>query len=612
MSTTKNNPLQCTTWDNSSIYRDLNDPQINKDLKQIEQNTENLARQTELLQQNILMLSQGQTPKLNEQLSTHTDFLVTEKATVILLRTLSVYASCFRVVDSENTAAKELASKVMKLSAEFGKTTKPMQVFLSRAPETFINELFENEQIKDYRFKVQHSRKQQDHLLSVQEEKLITGLSTDGLHAWGKLYTDLASSIKVDVDGKKIGLAAAASNLRGGDRQLREKSYRAIETGWQTHREAAAAILNAINGWRNEVYRSRSHKKNLDFLDASCHVSRISRKTLDTLMQTTFQRIEVGREANRQMAKALKVEKISPWDSQAPSPFTAEAKPVAFPQAMELICNAFEEFDPKMSEFAKMMAEKNWIDALPTENRSPGAFCTKFSNVREPRVFLTYEGTMGDIITLAHEIGHAYHNWVLKDVPFFESEYSMTLAETASVFAETLVREHILKQAQTKDEKLQILWQELISASAFLVNIPTRFEFEKALVEGREEKFVPPADLCQLMSDVSQKWYGETLSEMPQYFWASKLHFAISGLSFYNYPYLFGYLFSLGIYNQKEKLAEQFKALYQEILIDTGKMTAEDLVKKNLNLDIESAEFWNGSIDQVQHSIEMFAKTLEA
>jgi oligoendopeptidase F len=596
------------TWDNSEIYQSLSDPQIEKDLKTIEETTNELLSYGEMILEYLQLLEKNEdVPHSYEKFE---KFLLLEKQNVIMIRSLAVYASCFAVVDSKNTDAKALSSKVMKYSTEFGKSTKPMHVLLSRLPEEFVNTLFERENVKEFKFNIQQQRKQKDFLLPVGEEKLLTGFATDGLHAWGKLYTDLAASIKVDVQGTEVGLAKAASNLRGKDRNLREASYRAIEGGWETHQESAAAILNAINGWRNENFKVRSNNRDMHYLDASCHTARISRKTLDTLMQTAYDRVEVGREANRLIAKALNEPKMSPWDNQAPCPFSADQKPVPFKEAMTMITDAFHGFDPKMAEFAQMMADKRWIDSLPTENRSPGAFCTKFTNKREPRVFLTYNGNMGDIITLAHELGHAYHNWVLKDVPLGESVYSMTLAETASVFAETLVREHILKNSKDREAKLQILWQELVSASAFLVNIPTRFDFEVSLVEGRKEKFLRSEELCNLMVKAGEKWYGDTLSEMPKYFWASKLHFSISGLSFYNYPYLFGYLFSLGIYNQREARGEGFVALYEEILKDTGKMMAEDLVQKNLSMNIESADFWNGSINQVEKSIKLFANTL--
>lgn len=607
------NQLENIAWDNTNIYSGLEDTKIEKDLITIEENIKQLKSQSVKIEELLENLDSSSESDLKQYIPQIIQFKEIELSTIIALRTIGVFASCITVADTTNSQAKKLSGRVSQISAQFGQSTKAIHVFLMRAPEKFIQELLEEEKMVQFRFSIQNDRIMKDHLLSSSEEKLITGLATDGLHAWGKLYTDLAGTIKVDYKGDQIGLAAASSVLRSGTRPDRELAYRAIDSGWDTHRESAAAILNSINGWRNELFRNRSKKKPLHYLDQSCHTSRISRKTLDTLLETTHQRIDVGRKANQLMAKTMGVEKLAPWDILQPAPLKTSMDPVPFPMAMEKIITAFSEFDPAMGEFAKMMWDKKWIDGLPTPNRSSGAFCTKFANTREPRVFLTYNGSMGDIITLAHELGHAYHNWVLKDAPYMESGYSMTLAETASVFAETLVRDYLINEAEAKNDKdgLQtILWQELVSASAFLVNIPTRFDFEKDLVERRQKEQLSADDLCTMMETAWSKWYGDTMTEPAKYFWASKLHFSISGLSFYNYPYLFGYLFSLGIYAQKETKGEGFKPLYENILIDTGKMTAENLVQKNLGLNIEEADFWNNSINIVSKAIDKYETLL--
>ena len=259
------------TWDNSNIYTSLNDPQIQTDLAKIQANTTELLKYGEMILNYLEKLEQDENQLAidTDQLDKFEKFFLIEKENFILIRTVAVYASCFTVTDSSNKQAKELSSRVTKYSTEFGKSTKPMHVLLSRLPESFVNRLLERENLKEFKFNVQQARKRKDFLLPVGEEKLITGLASDGLHAWGKLYTDLAASIKVDVQGQQVGLAKAASNLRGQDRKLREDSYRAIEKGWETHQESAAAILNAINGWRNENFKNRSHSKECHYLDSS-------------------------------------------------------------------------------------------------------------------------------------------------------------------------------------------------------------------------------------------------------------------------------------------------------------------------------------------------------
>ena len=311
------------------------------------------------------------------------------------------------------------------------------------------------------------------------------------------------------------------------------------------------------------------------------------------------------------MAKVLGQKRMNPWDVMAPPPAVGNSEEISFDDAIALIAKAFNHLTPKMGDFAIMMAEKGWIDGKPTPNRSTGAYCTKFSDPKEPRIFLTYEGTMTNVLTLAHELGHAWHNWVMKDLSSMQSRYPMTLAETASIFAETLVRDALTQQATTPQQQLEIAWQDAQEAAIMLLNIPARFEFEKRLVEARKVGALRPAQLCNLMNQSWEKWFETSLSQYDDLFWASKLHFSISSLGFYNYPYLFGYLFSLGIYAQQANYGDQFNQRYTDLLRDTGIMTAEDVVQKHLKKDLSQPKFWEDSLGIVEASVAHFEALTE-
>jgi oligoendopeptidase F len=219
---------------------------------------------------------------------------------------------------------------------------------------------------------------------------------------------------------------------------------------------------------------------------------------------------------------------------------------------------------------------------------------------------MTYKGSLDDVSTLAHELGHAFHNWVMRDLPLPETWYPMTLAETASIFAETVVSDVLLKTAETTTAKRRILWGELGSAEAFLMNIPARYRFECELYKARADRTLSPSELSDLMVGAWQKSYGDTLAEMNELFWCSKLHFHMSSTSFYNYPYTFGYLFALGVYAQREKLGPRFFDAYVQLLRDTGRMSAEDLAWKHLNVDLRQPQFWLDSIAMIDRQIEQF------
>lgn len=601
-----NNDLQTISWDNTNIYKNFSDPQILIDIQNVEEKICYLKSKLSVFEKLVPLIETTSFEELEETipLARETYRLILD--TRILLSTVGVYSSTALSVDSLNYDAKNLASRASQLSANLNKTAKPLNLFLLRAPKSYLDLFLKDERVNEMAFLLNYEKKEEDFLLSVSEEILLEGHSVDGLHAWGKLYTELSGSMKAEIDGEPMGLAQASNIIFQDDPKKRETAYHAVNKAWQQHEISAAAILNSINGWRLENNRARSGKKELHYLDKSCHQQKITRATLDTLIQTTFDQRHIGHEALKLMAHEMTVQKLGPWDLNSSFPAKINSQKISFPEAMELIIYAFAKFNPDMGEFAKHMVTKRWIDSTPSENRNSGGYCTSFAKVREPRIFLTYDGSMKNIMTLAHELGHAYHNWVMKDLKYGQTFYPSTLAETASIFAETLVRDTILENSKTNEEKKAILWQEVQEAATMLINIPARFDFECRLSELRKTKSATVPELKDLNKKSWQHWYGDTLTEYNEMFWASKLHFSISHMGFYNYPYLFGYLFSLGIYAKKDEFGTAFKNLYINILRDTGAMMAEELIQKHFNEDISKKDFWLKSLRIVEKSVNDF------
>jgi oligoendopeptidase F len=379
------------------------------------------------------------------------------------------------------------------------------------------------------------------------------------------------------------------------------------------NQESFAAILNALSGWRLTEYQKRSRLRDVHFLEPSLHGSRIEASTLDAMMDTAKANRAVGQKAGALMARVHGLDKMQPWNHLAGMPSLTDAEPKTYPfdEAIEIIRSAFATVNPEMAEFVTTMVNNGWIDAAPSDNRRLGAYCTKFAATRTPLVFMTWGGSRSNLLTLAHEIGHAFHNWVMRDMPLCMTRYPMTLAETASIFAENIVRDYLLEQVETREEKLEMLWEELSSCYALMINIPVRYEFEKSFYEQRREGELEASQLCELMSSTWQEWYGDSMEGSDPYFWASKLHFSISEVSFYNYPYLFGYLFSIGVYAQREAKGQQFYQDYVNLLRDTGSMMAEEVVQKHLGMDLSGAEFWQQSIDRVASKIDEFESLLD-
>ena len=224
---------------------------------------------------------------------------------------------------------------------------------------------------------------------------------------------------------------------------------------------------------------------------------------------------------------------------------------------------------------------------------------------------MTYGGDLGSISTLAHEAGHAFHSWMMRDLPLDLMSYPMTLAETASIFAETVLKDHYVKTAKGSLDRYLAAWEDATSAYAFILLVPQRFDFEKAVYEKIQSRGLSASEFKKLYTDTEKEVYGDTLTEVPEMGWASTLHYYISGLSFYNFPYTFGYLFSLGVYAQKDKLGDSFFQKYIDLLRDTGRMTAEELAEKHLGVDLTQHAFWEDALGMVSKQITHFESLVD-
>lgn len=594
--------MTAPSWNLSIAYQDLNDSKIEQDIGLIKQCIQALGVHVENSASVTVMQNAIQT----------------SEAAGKLLATLNTFAQCHASTDAANDAAKTLIGRVAKLNSELSQAFASYEITLTNAPEGFVQDVLNHESGDVYgqAFSIECSRKIADTKLSVAEEQLLTAMEVDGRDAWGRLYDNITGSLQVSLQGEgdaQVGFSQAASLLYGTDFNSQEPAWRGIQQAMRDNQESFAAILNALAGWRLTEYQKRSKTVEVGFLDPSLHDSRIEASTLEAMMSVAKANKEVGQKAGRLMAKVHGLDQMRPWNHLAgmPSLTDAEPKVYGFDEAIEIIYAAFAEVDTEMANFVTLMVENGWIDAAPTENRRLGAYCTKFAATRTPLVFMTWGGSRSDLLTLAHEIGHAFHNWVMRDMPLCQTRYPMTLAETASIFAENIVRDYLLEQVSSREEKLEMLWEELSSCYALMVNIPVRFEFEKRFYEQRSSGELSAPQLCELMSDAWLEWYGDSMSEPDPYFWASKLHFSISEVSFYNYPYLFGYLFSIGVYAQRESKGEQFYSDYVHLLRDTGSMMAEDVVSKHLGMDLTQADFWQQSIDRVKAKVDEFETLLD-
>ena len=539
-----------------------------------------------------------------------------------LLHDLDTYADCVLSVDSQDDAAQALRGRMQGAQKRFGQAEQPLAQFLDLAPDAVVERFLQADAVAPARFQVTHSRKRRHEVLPLAQETLASALAQDGIHAWGRLYDQLsgtlACTVRVDGEERKMGLAAASALLLRPDDALRERAWRAVNAAWEEHEETCAAAINAIAGWRLEMCRRRSENATargmgaVHFLDAPAHANRIERATLDTVLGVADEGRALARRAAVLQAKAYGKRRYGPWDLRAPAPQRDEGGGhIPYAAAIDLIAEAYGRAHPRMGEFVRAMARNRWIEGTVGDRKLPGAYCTGFRRSRTPRVYMTYTGGASDVIILAHELGHAFHAWTMRDLPECQRGYGMAIAETASTFGEATVRDALLRRAETPADQLAIIWEEAAALTSFVLNIPTRFEFERAFHEARAERPQSPRELKAMMRRAWEKWYGDCLAEPDPLFWASKLHFYISDLSFYNFPYLFGYLFSLGVYAKRDAFGDAFFERYEALLRDTGRMTAEELAAKHLDADLTQPDFWRATLDGLAERVDHFERLIE-
>lgn len=597
-------------WDNTTEYPSFSSKEFAADLEKFKTQTTkieaNLKSFSSSLANPEATLSPMALEGLQETLNLYSDALM-------YLSNLSAYAGLEFSLDSKNVDAEKMNSYLNKdMNSQLQIAITPLNLFLSKTSEENFKNFFKAEKIKDYAFYFSRLRMKKDHMLTEKEEAIMSTLNKDGHTSWGNLYSSISSSARVKIDHpttpEPTSIAVAFGNTQGSDESLRKASWQGIQNTWKEHQQSAAAILNALAGWRHDVNKLRSTpSKKLDFLDEPLHNNRIQDKTLQAMIDAVSEYRPTIQKAAKNMAKHYGKKQLDPWDLVAPAPIKSDSV-LTFDESFKQVKDSFTHMDATIGEFAQMMLDKNWIDASVRPNKRNGAYCSGFAKSRSPRVFLTFAGSSQNTSTLAHELGHAYHNWVMRDMPKIATVYTMSLAETASIFAEQTLFDYQIATAKTKDELLDVYWSIAEGAVSLLLNIPTRFEFEKNFYEKRKNGFVTPDELTQLMSEAYKNWYGDSLSQPDPMFWATKLHFSIANYSFYNFPYTFGYLFSLSLYARKDEWGKDFSAKYTAILRDTGLMTAEDLIQKHLGEDITDKKFWVKALDTVAKQLEGFNK----
>ncbi|HUD00514.1 MAG TPA: M3 family oligoendopeptidase [Candidatus Polarisedimenticolaceae bacterium] len=585
------------SWDLSSYFPEFNGPEMRRF-------KDALARDIASLKAEAAALP----PLTTESAASWERIFLRNEDILQRMSHLGSYISCLASSDARNESYLKEEADLVGMRAELGKLRVEFLRAIKATPEETFTLFVARPALDGAQNYLNRMRQEARRAMTPEKEVLATDLSVDGIQAWGRLYDTVSSKLEFDMlfpDGSRhrVPVSQRRSLLEDPDRRVRKAAFEDGNAAWQSIEDMAAAALNAIAGTRLTL---NQHRRVDHFLEIALFQASITRKTLDAMFEALFSRLEVPRKILRLKAKLLGRPSLAWFDVGAPLELIGQEK-LSWEKATSLVGKSFKRAYPALGKFfEQQIIGRSWVDWEPRTGKRPGGFCTSSMLTKESRIFMTYNQSLGDVLTLAHESGHAYHGAIMRDIRPYGRGYPMTLAETASTFVEQVLMNGILDDPIISPaQKALILDIETGHGAIYLLDIPVRYEFEKAFYEERDGGPLSVSRLKELMVDTQRKIFGDVLEvggEDP-YFWASKLHFYITGITFYNFPYTFGYLLSRALYGIFKKTPAEFLPKYEEFLRMAGAEPAEKLVQETIGRDIEQPQFWAEAIDSLEEAL---------
>lgn len=517
---------------------------------------------------------------------------------------LGTFAGCSVAADATGKAALRADSLASELYNRYARAWVVPNARVGTCDDSAFQALLDRPELLPLRGMLEEKRRLARFRLPEQQEALATELMRDGVSGWGELYDMDAGALRISFDrgnGVESLSPGQLSPLLGhDDKALRDRASAALQEGWRTIAPRAAKVLTHLTGTRMVL----NARRGLHMLDEPCANAKIERRTLEAMIEAARRARPLMRRFLAAKARHMGQPSLS-WADTFAHVGTAGGSH-SYDDAQRFIVDQFETFSPALSGFARTALQGRWIEVEDRPGKRGGGFCADLPLSRQSRIFMTWGGSARSVSTLAHELGHAFHNHVLHEVPVAQRRVPMTLAETASTFAELLVREAALAQVSDQAARLRLLDASLSDALSFLANIPARFELEQALYRMRAQG---PLDADALEAEcvsIFQEWYGPSVPQVDPTFWIGKLHFYIPTLSFYNFPYTFGYLFSNLVYERFRPLGAAGAPGYERLLRRTGDAWAEPIARDELGVDLGEPETWMRALKPVERDLEAF------
>ena len=528
-----------------------------------------------------------------------------EEQILDLVMKLANFTQLRQATNTRDTEAGSRMGQVLQmLSATAGAQTAWKQ--WATALPNLMELVKADEELAVYTYLFENMQKDSTHLLGALGEEICAKLSMSGSNAWADLQGYLTSTVPVSYNGETTNLSAIRNLASDADPAVRKAAYEAELACYERIKDAVAFALNSIKLETISDCQLRGYASPLDRTLEGAHMQRA---TLEAMLSAMDEYLPKFWQYLKVKAKVLGHENGLPWyDMFAPmgktaSKYTAE-------EARELLVKLFSGFDQEMADMIAKAFDEAWIDFYPRDGKSGGAFCAGIECLGESRILANFDGQFGDIVTLAHELGHAFHNQCINDHRPLNKEYSMPVAETASTFNECVLMAAAIENAQSDEERLALIESQLQDATQIICDIYSRFRFEAKVFENREEQFMDAETLSEYMLEAQKQCYGDGLDAnyLHKYMWVCKGHYY--GPTFYNFPYAFGGLFARGLYAQYMRDGQAFVPLYKKLLYTTTVASVEDTAKV-AGIDLTDKNFWCSALQMIADQIDLFCQLME-
>ena len=597
--------ISASRWDMTNVYPSLESKEFKAAIKKYK----SLLDEMEVFFKKASKANSKTEPKkLGKLLGESVDRF---NALLELSSTICAFIYSYVTTDSRNKDAMRALSEFEQMSVQASILNTKFQAWVGKLGKAAVKKAVKtNASAKAHEFTLNESVDQSKYMMSEAEEILAAELTLSGGNAFGKLQGTLTSQLSVDFElgGKTEKLPMPALiNLRSHpDEPTRRRGYEAENIAWEGVKETLAACMNGVKGETLTLDKKRGRE---DAIHASIDFARMDRATLNAMLGAMKDSFPMFRKYFKHKAKLIGKEKLAWWDVMAPMGKTD--KVYSFDEARDFIVENFNKFSPELGAFAQRAFDNNWIDAEQRDGKRGGAFCMGVAGVKESRILSNFDGSFDQVSTLAHELGHAFHNECAYQAGKTELQQStpMTLAETASIMCETIVTEAVLSQVTDPQEELAILEAQMNNASAVIVDIYSRYLFEKEVFERRKQSELSADDLNDIMEHAQKATYGDGLDEkyLQKFMWTWKPHYYSSGFSFYNYPYAFGLLFATGLYAIYQKRGADFVPDYKNLLATTGEDRAAELADR-FGINIRTKKFWADSLAIIGKRVERYCE----